>query len=75
MSKGSWTDDPYGSSDEDFTTLYPISDDRGAAASATPRLQSDAQRTTACSMQMHPAPWASRIVYVSFELSVWVILA
>ena len=32
MSKGSWTDDPYGSSDEDFTTLYPISDDRGAAA-------------------------------------------
>ena len=37
MSKVSWTNDPHGSSDEDFTTLYPISDDRGAAA--TPRLQ------------------------------------
>ena len=48
MSKGSWTDDPYGSSDEDFTTLYPISDDRWAAA--IPRLQSDAQRTTTCTL-------------------------
>ena len=54
MSKGSWTDDPCGSSDEDFTTLYPISDDRGAAA--TPRdfrHQSDAQDNA----QPHAPTW------------------